>query len=99
MYPGTTDYSLTDDLFNDNPYMFFSTAAGPAEDDVYGPPSDVLNVYGNGEPMMRAEAALSGNVLKGKGGGKHEHWYQRGDVHALAITAVGYLWVRAALKG
>lgn len=97
MFPGTTDYALTDDLFNDDPFMFFSTAAGPAEDDVYGPPSDVLNIYGNGEPMLRAEASLSGNVRRGTGGG-HQHWYQRGDVHALIITGIGYVWLRAALK-
>src|SRR5215469_394229 len=97
MYPGTTDFSVYDDLFNDSPAMFFSTAAGPAEDDVYGPPSDVLSVYGDGTPMLRNEAMLSGNVSRGTGGG-HEHWYQRGDVHALAITVLGYWMLKQALK-
>ena len=92
-----SDYSLYDDLFSDSPDMYFSTAAGPAEDDIYGPPSDVLSIYGDGSPMLHAEQMMSNNVYRGTGG-RHAHWWQRGDVHALAITIIGYWMLKQYMK-
>ena len=98
MYPGTTDYTLYDDLFADNPSMWFSTAAGPAEDDMFGPPSASLDVYGDGTPMLLAEQRVANNTGAGMMGVKHDHWWQRGDVHALALTILGYWMIKQHLK-
>lgn len=96
MYPGTTDYSLYDDLFVDNAQMFMSSMAGPAEDDIFGPPSASLDVYGDGTPIGRYESMVA---RSGTGSGfKHSHWWQRGDVHAVILTAIGYLMIKAHMK-
>ena len=84
------DYALYDDLFVDSPAMFFSTAAGPAEDDLFGPPSNVLSIYGDGSPIGRAENRIAGDM--GKGGMVHTSFFHRGDVQAAIILIVG-VWM------
>lgn len=86
-----SDYALYDDLFVDSPAMFFSTAAGPAEDDLFGPPSNVLSIYGDGSPIARAESRVA-HTGTGAGGMTHTSWLHRGDVHAAAIMVLG-IWM------
>jgi hypothetical protein len=83
------DFQLYDDLFVDSPAMFFSTAAGPAEDDLFGPPSNVLSIYGDGSPMLRSENSIARDM--GRGGMVHTNFFHRGDVHAAIIMLVG-MW-------
>lgn len=97
MYPGTTDYTLYDDLFSDNPGMYFSTMAGPAEDDIFGPPSSSLDVYGDGTPILRSEQAVANDTGAGLRAFRHSHWWQRGDVHALVLTILGYWMIKRHL--
>ena len=85
------DYALYDDLFVDSPAMFFSTAAGPAEDDLFGPPSNVLSIYGDGSPIARAETRVAGTGT-GMAGAVHTSFFHRGDVHAAIIMLVG-IWM------
>jgi hypothetical protein len=86
------NYSLYDDLFLDSPAMFFSTAAGPAEDDIFGPPSNVLSIYGDGSPIGRSETRIANDAVRGKGP-VHSNWWQRGDVHAAIIMTLGIIGV------
>jgi hypothetical protein len=96
MYPGATDYALYNGLFEDNAAMFMSSMAGPAEDDLYGPPSSSLDVYGDGTPIGRYESMVA---HAGTGTGmRHAHWYQRGDWHAIIITGIGFLMIKAHMK-
>lgn len=85
------DYQMYDDLFVDSPAMYFSTAAGPAEDDLFGPPSNVLSIYGDGSPMLRSEARIAGTGL-GRGGMVHTNFFHRGDVQSLIILIIG-VWM------
>lgn len=81
---------LSDDLFTNNPHLWFSTASGPSTDDIFGPQSAVLDRYVDGTPMLREEVALSHHA--GKGGGMvHTSWLHRGDVQAAAIMLLG-MW-------
>lgn len=72
------------------PDLFFSTAAGPDVSDIIGPPQGVLDVYADGSPISQAESTISQS-----GGGGAFNWWQRGDVHALIIGAIGVALIHA----
>lgn len=76
---------MYDDLFSPDPMEYFSTAAGPNATDIVGPPLSVLDTYADGTPVGAAQQA----VANGVGGGKHSHWWHRGDVQALGIMVAG----------
>jgi hypothetical protein len=84
------DYAMYDGLFADSPEMYFSTTAGPAEDDLYGPPSNVLSIYGDGSPIMRSENRIAADM--GRGGAVHTNFFHRGDVQAGIILIIG-VWM------
>ncbi len=77
-----------------DPMLFFSTAAGPDAQDLYGPSQSVLDVYANGAPMSAAQTAIA-NSVGGSGGAP---WYARGDVHALAFMVVGAVMVHLHME-
>lgn len=76
-----------------DPYLFFSTAAGPTMADMYGPPSSVLDNYADGTPVARSETAISNAI--GGGGGR---WFQRADVHALGMLLIGAVMVHLHME-
>lgn len=80
---------MYDDLFSPDPMEYFATAAGPSATDVVGPPLSVLDSYADGTPVGAAQSAIASSV----GGGKHTHWFHRGDVQALGIMALGGLLI------
>ena len=71
------------DHYNDA-MMFFSTAAGPDAQDLYGPPQGVLDLYADGTPMAAAQTAIANSV--GSGGAP---FWARADVHALGLMVIG----------
>lgn len=80
--------------FNANPELFFSTAAGPDAQDLYGPPLGVLDLYGDGTPVAAAQTAIA-NSVGGSGGAP---LWARADVHALLMLVVGAAMVHAHME-
>lgn len=76
-----------------NPYLFFSTAAGPDASDIYGPPQSALDLYADGSPVAASESAIANNL--GSGGGP---FWMRGDVHALALLVLGAVMVHIHME-
>lgn len=81
------------DMFDPNPQAWFDSAAGPLMSDIAGPPLDVLDTFTDGTPIAEAGQA----VASGIGGGRHKHFWQRGDVQAAALTFVGAAMIHAYL--
>jgi len=80
------------DLFeatNPDPYNFFSTAAGPDSADLYGPPGNVLDVYGDGTPIAMSESVIANSPGNGMGSGGISGILNRPDVRAFAVLALG----------
>lgn len=72
-----------------DPYQFFSTAAGPNEADIYGPPQNALDLYANGAPVSAAESATA-NAMTGGGGCP---WWRRPDLHSVVLILAGALMI------
>lgn len=83
-----------DDLFSANPNAYFDSVAGPLLTDVVGPPFDVLDTYTDGTPIAEAQSS----VASGVGGGRHAHFWQRGDVQSFAIMLAGAALIHAYLR-
>lgn len=71
-----------------DPYLFFSTAAGPDASDVYGPPQSALDIYADGSPVAASESAIANSI--GSGGAS---FFSRPDVHALAMLILGAVMI------
>ena len=71
-----------------DPYMFFSTAAGPDAADVFGPPQNVLDLYADGSPVAASESRIANSI--GSGGAP---FLARPDVHALGMLILGAVMV------
>ena len=84
MYNGADFSGLAAD-----PELFFSTAAGPNEADIYGPPQNALDLYANGEPVTASESAVA-NAMTGGGG---YCWWKRPDIHAVILLIVGAVMI------
>lgn len=76
-----------------DPYLFFSTAAGPDASDVFGPPQGVLDLYADGSPVAASESAIANSV--GSGGAP---FFMRQDVHALALLVLGAVMVHLHME-
>lgn len=76
---------MDDDLFEPNPDAYFASVAGPLATDIFGPPMDTLDTFTDGTPIAEAGQAISSGV----GGGRHRHFWQRGDVQSAAIMIGG----------
>lgn len=72
------------DFATADPVYFFSTAAGPDAQDLYGPPQSALDLYANGTPMASAQSAIANSV--GSGGAP---FWARADVHAFVLMLLG----------
>lgn len=77
-----------------DPNMFFSTAAGPNAVDIFGPPSDVLDIWANGMPVSSAQQEAA-NI--GTGGETCPIWRRR-DVHSLLLMGLGAFMIWAHNK-
>lgn len=75
---------MNSDFAYADPMYFFSTAAGPDAQDLYGPPQGALDLYSDGTPMAAAQSAIANGV--GSGGAP---LWARADVHALLLMVVG----------
>lgn len=76
-----------------DPYLFFSTAAGPDASDVYGPPQGTLDLYADGTPVASSESAIANSI--GSGGAP---FLMRGDVHALALMILGAVMIHLHME-
>lgn len=81
------------DFEHGDPGLFFSTAAGPDMQDLYGPPQGTLDVYADGSPMSAAESAVANSV----GSGGAPLWARPG-VHALLLLTVGAIMVHRHME-
>ena len=73
-------------MFNADPYLFFSTAAGPDASDLYGPPQGALDLYADGSPIAASQSAIANSIGAGDGSAP---WYARADMHALLLMFAG----------
>lgn len=78
------------------PLAYFTTAAGPDSQDLYGPPGGLLDVYGDGTPLAQAESVVS-HAGTGTGGGGVP-WWQRADVVGFAMLVGGSFLVWRYLR-
>ena len=79
---------------NPNPNLYFSTAAGPDVSDLVGPPLGVLDVYGDGTPLARAQAP---SMAHGSGGSTP--FYRRADVQSFAVLLLGAWMIHRYARG
>lgn len=85
---------MYDDMFAPDPQAYFDSVAGPLATDVIGPPIDVLDTFTDGTPIAEAQQS----VANGIGGGRHKHFWQRGDVQSFAIMVAGAALIHAYLQ-
>jgi hypothetical protein len=76
-----------------NPYAFFSTAAGPDAQDLFGPPQNVLDTYADGSPVAASESAIANSI--GSGGAP---FWARADVHALILMVAGAVMIHLHME-
>ena len=76
-----------------DPYLFFSTAAGPDAADVFGPPQNALDIYADGSPVAASESRIANAI--GSGGAP---FLARPDVHALAMLILGAVMVHLHME-
>ncbi len=73
-----------------DPYNFFATAAGPDAADLYGPPGNVLDVYGDGTPVSMSESMIANSPGAGGAGGAGVIGFlNRPDVRAFIVLGIG----------
>lgn len=82
------------DMFDADPQAYFDSVAGPLASDVIGPPLDVLDTFTDGSPISAAQETVANSV----GGGVHKHFWNRGDVQALAIAFAGAALIHGYLR-
>lgn len=79
-----------------NPSAWFASAGSIPADELYGPPSNVLDSVYVGYPgAVQASATSGGYAAAGSGG----HWYQDPAWHATILMLVGALGIHWYLKG
>jgi hypothetical protein len=76
-----------------DPYLFFSTAAGPDASDVFGPPQGALDLYADGSPVAGSESRIANAI-----GGGGAPFFARPDVHALALLIIGSVMVHLHME-
>lgn len=76
-----------------NPYLFFSTAAGPDASDIFGPPQSALDLYADGSPVASSESAIANSI----GSGGCPLW-MRPDLHALGLLVLGAVMVHLHME-
>lgn len=81
------------DFEHGDPALFFSTAAGPDAQDLFGPPQGSLDLYGDGTPLSAAEGAVANSV----GSGGVPFWARPG-VHALGLLVIGAIMVHRHME-
>lgn len=86
---------MYDTMFEADPQEYFDSVAGPLLSDIAGPPLDVLDTFTDGTPVAMAQEKVASGV---GGGGTHDHFWQRGDVQAFAMTLAGAFLIHAYLR-
>ena len=76
-----------------DPYMFFSTAAGPDALDLYGPPQGALDLYANGTPVAASESAIANAI-----GDTGVPFLRRPDVHSWLLLILGAIMIHLHME-
>lgn len=73
-----------------DPYGYAASAAGPALDDLIGPPGNVLDIYPDGTPMDVAMSGADAGPSRVSGARRGVVGFlMRGDVHAFLLMILG----------
>lgn len=84
--------------YEPSPLTYFSTAAGPSEADMYGPPGGILNIYGDGTPIAESEHGEAHHSGKGGGSLGAVSWLERPDLGAFLVMLVGAWMIHKYVK-
>ena len=86
------------DATSPDPYNFFATAAGPDASDLYGPPGNVLDVYGDGTPVAMSESMVANNPGSGSATTGIVGFIMRPDVKAFIVLGLGLVMLHRHME-
>lgn len=78
-----------------DPYGWLASAGEFSAQDVFGPPSNVLEASSLGYPGTTAQSAA---VMSGTGSGGQMHWWQDRAWHSVGWLALGWFLFHQYLK-
>lgn len=79
---------------NPDPYSWLASSGEFTAQDVFGPPSSVLELTNSGYPGT----TLAESGIRGRGAGGQVHWYQDRGWHSVGWIALGWFLFHQYLK-